>query len=454
LGLTGAIFLLVFAAGCVLALTRHPVYGAIAYVSVYFFNPTSHWWGQGALAGVRWALLSAAVTLIALVLRRPPTGVRGNGSILRHGATWLLLLFVAWLGVQFLWALDWPSQLDLFTYYVKFLLGLLLIYKVVDSERHLRLILWAYVCGCFYFGVIAFTSYTGGRFEGFGGAVGEANEAALTLVVGIFFASSLLLEGTLLQRGAVLCMIPFILNALVTTISRSGFLALLAGGIVYNLFPPARLRTTVRALSVLAAVLFLMVTGPGYWTRIHSIEYRGADIAGTDTGGGRLELISAQWRMFTAHPFGCGAMCTAVLSPNYLSDRFLATTTTGVRERASHNTLMSMLVEHGIPGVVFYLGTVLWLVRGLRRLAGALRNRPGGTSATVLPAIAASVAAICVADQFVSYVKFEVRIWIIALVMVLLDLATQPAAQPSPAARAVPAPAGAPPGRYRGSPAA
>jgi O-antigen ligase len=431
LGLTGAIFFTIFAVGCVLALVRHPIYGAIAYVSVFFFNPTSHWWGQGLFASVRWALVSAAVTLIGVALHNREPGVRRpEGSVFRSGATRLLIAFTIWLGIQSLWALDPNAHIDLFSYYMKFLLALVLLYKSIDSDRNLRLVLWAYVCGCLYFGVVAFTSYTGGRFEDFGGSVGEANAAALTIVVGIFFASSLLITGSPLQKAVILCMIPVIVNALVATISRSGFLALVAGGIVYNLFTPARLRRSVRVLSVLAAALLLMLSGPSYWQRMHSIEYAGADVAGVDTGGGRMELIQAQWRMFREHPLGCGAMCTATLSPGYLSDRFLATTAEGARVRASHNTFMSMLVEHGIPGAALYVALWLWTIKNLITLARAYRAQPDAASASLLPAIAAAAGSILVADQFVSYLKFEVRIWIIALIMVMLDLVAQRMRQP------------------------
>jgi O-antigen ligase len=442
LSLTGFIFLVAFAAGCLLAFVRHPIYGAVTYVAVFFLSPPLRWWGE-ALPDLRWAVLSAGVTLLAILFGKKPRPT--SMPVMSHGAAAILLLFVVWLAIQSDWALDPAEHGDLLGYYAKFFLALFLVYKCVDSEEHLRLFMWAYVLGCFYFGCIAFISYIGGRFEGFGGAgTGEANAAAVTVVAGIFVASSLFLAARWREKALLLIVIPFIVNALVTTISRSGFLALAAGGIMFAVSTPRKFRRQVRILSVFAAALFLLLTGPSYWERMQSIEYGGGEVQGVDTGAGRLELAEAQWRMFRDHPLGCGAMCTAVLSPKYLEDRFLANTVGGPRERASHNTIMTMLVEHGIPGVLFYFGMLLWIINSLLRLRRVYRA-DSGFMATAFPGVAAVSVAIVVGDLFVSYAKFEVRIWFIAVLMAMLNISMEKASLKSSKQDRRPVPRSAPP---------
>lgn len=416
---------MMFVGGCLLALRRHPVWGAATYIATFFLSPQMRWWGQGTIGDIRWAYISAAVTVVALLMtkkaRRPALGFTG------YSMTWLLLLFVAWLALQSLWALDPAEHADLLNYYVKFVVSMALIYFCADSEESLRVILWTYVVGCFYFGWIAFTSYTGGRFEGFGGAgINEANAGALTIVIGIFTAGSLFLAGGRRTKIVLFVMIPIIVDALVTTISRSGFLALAVGGLVYNWFTPGRLGRRVRILSLLAIVLFLMLTGPSYWLRMRSIEHAGENVQGVDTGEDRLAIIQAQWRMFKQYPMGCGAMCTAVLSPQFIDERYLASVAPGSteRRRASHNTFMSMLVEHGAPGALFYVFMLLWEYISLRKLATAFRQE-SGFMPTLFPAVAAVLAGITVGDMFVSYAKFEIRIWYIAILMAMLNLAAQ-----------------------------
>jgi O-antigen ligase len=172
---------------------------------------------------------------------------------------------------------------------------------------------------------------------------------------------------------------------------------------------------------MLAVLLFLIVAGPVFWDRMQSLKHAGEDIEGMDTGGGRLEIIEAQWKMFADYPLGCGAMCTAVLSPGYMAEDLL----TGfgeTRVRASHNTFMSFLVEQGIVGAVLYLAILIWIAKRLLALARYYKNSEGFLP-TFFPALAAILAAITVGDMFVSYTKFEARIWFIAVLMALTSIA-------------------------------
>lgn len=426
MSLTGALFAIAFCAGCVLAFTRHPIWGTVTYLATFFLSPDLRWWGQGVLYGFRWAYVAAIVTVLALLLTK--RAARPAIPLLRHGIVWAYLLFLGWLIVQLLWALDLHSQRDLVSYYVKFFVALALIYYSVDSERNLRLLLWTHVSGCFYFGWIAYTTYTGGRFQGFGGAgIGEANAGALALVTGILVGASLFLMSRPREKVVVFCMIPFIVDGLVTTISRSGFLELAVGGLTYNWFTPKKLARVVRICSILAIVLFAILTGPSYWKRMHSIEYAGEHVQGVDTGQIRVDLFKAQWRMFASNPLGCGAMCTAVLSPQYLPAKDLASAGDGsdAMLRASHSTIMSLLVEHGIPGIAFYVILMGWTYKSVRQLARQYGRDGSGTMPTFLPAIAAIMVSIWVGDLFVSYMKFEIRIWFMAVLMAMLNLAAR-----------------------------
>ena len=195
--------------------------------------------------------------------------------------------FIIWLGLQKFWALDAVSHHELFIYYIKFGLVLYLGYRCMHAEKHLQLFMWVHVLGCFYFGWIAFTSYEGGRFEDFGGpGLSEANAGALVIVTGMLAAVVSPLVSKTRQRVILVLMMPIIVNALVTTISRSGFLAAALGGIVFNLFAPGEFRKRIRLFSILALVMFGMLAGPAYWERIRSIEKLGEEVEGVDTGAG------------------------------------------------------------------------------------------------------------------------------------------------------------------------
>jgi len=448
--LTILTFLAIYAGGCLMALLRHPIFGVMVYVLVLFVSPPDRWWGQGVLAGVRWSLIAAAVTLIALFVHRtkPP-----EVPFLRQPLVLGFLLFVAWVATQSFWALNLEMHLSLLEFYLKFVVAMYLIYRSVDSVEHMRMFLWANVAGCTYLGWVVYVTHVGGRFDDFGGAgIGDANNGALAIITGIMSAGALFLSGGKWGRLALFMAVPLMVNAIVATMSRSAFLALIAGGLAFNFFAPAKQRRWVIGLSALGLVGFLALTNPDYWGRIESLQYRGEEVQGVDTGHRRLLLAQAQLQMSRQYPLGCGSRCTDTLSPLYLDESQLTEGT-----RSSHNTFLTMLVEQGIPGAVLYVLLVLWIAVSLRRLSRANRD-PGRESAAALlyPAVAGSLAAIIVGDLFAQYPKFELRFWFLTLAMVLLgrvvsherSSASQESVPASPLASQVRGPVQAPPAAH------
>ena len=439
--LTAAVFVLAYLAGCVMALARHPIYGLMTYVLVFYISPSDRWWGKAALTGSRWALVAAVVTMIALVIHRtkpPPI------PFLRQPLVIGMIIFATWLGIQSFWALDPVMHQSLMTYYPKFIVAMYLIYRCVDSTENVKRFLWAHVLGCTYLGWVVYSTHSGGRFDDFGGAgIGDGNAGALACVTGALAAGALFLAGGYRAKLALVVATALIVNAVVATMSRSAFLALVCGGLAFNYFAPRRFRRWVLGLSVVGLAGFLLLTNPDYWGRIESLQYRGEAIQGVDTGSKRLILAQAQLEMSREYPLGCGSRCTDVLSPEFLPETQLDSQ----GRRSSHNTFLTMLVEHGIPGATLYVAMVLWILATLRSMA---KSRPGSSDPSVtllIPAVAGSLVAIIVADLFVQYPKFEVRFWFLTLGMLLMGMVTARSAAPESASPALAHPSDATPGR-------
>jgi len=439
--LTAAAFVIAYLVGCLMALARHPIYGLMTYVLVFYISPSDRWWGKAALTGSRWALVAAVVTMIALVIHRtkpPPI------PFLRQPLVIGMIIFATWLGIQSFWALDPVMHQSLMTYYPKFIVAMYLIYRCVDSTENVKRFLWAHVLGCTYLGWVVYTTHTGGRFDDFGGAgIGDGNAGALACVTGALSAGALFLASGYRAKFLLVAATALIVNAVVATMSRSAFLALVCGGMAFNYFAPRRFRRWVLGLSVIGLAGFLALTNPDYWGRIESLQYRGEAIQGVDTGSKRLILAQAQLQMSRAYPLGCGSRCTDVLSPRFLPETQLDSQ----GRRSSHNTFLTMLVEHGIPGAVLYVAMVLWILATLRSMA---KSRPGSSDSSVtllIPAVAGSLVAIIVADLFVQYPKFEVRFWFLTLGMVLMGMVTARSAVPESAPPVLAHPSDAAPSR-------
>lgn len=412
--ISAIVFLLGFTVGCLLAFVRHPVYGLLTYIFTLYGDPSGQWWGHSLVPGIRWELIPALITLAAMLVYKR----RAAASAFSSGVYRGFIVFVVWIIIQLLWALSTDAQEQLLTIWLKFLIVGFMICGCIDSWKHLRLVLWAHVLGCVYMGWVAYGLHHGGRFEGFGlGSVGDANTGALQLATGFLAAGSLFLSADWRVKAVLLPAMGLIANGLIATESRGGFLALAVAGVVFIILTPKLYRKRVLVASFIASICFFLLTNANYWTRVQTIEDAGAKVQGLDTGHARLVVLQAQWRMLKEHPFGCGHACTEILSPEFVPSEYLSVTGT----RASHNTFMTMMVDHGIPGGLFYLALIIWVFRTLRRLTPQARSSVGFPS-VLLPGFSGIMVAIVVGDLFGQYLLLEARVWFVTLLITYAHL--------------------------------
>ncbi|MGQ0384076.1 MAG: O-antigen ligase family protein [Gammaproteobacteria bacterium] len=411
--LTGTLFLIVFSAGLLLALFRHPAYGLYAYLAVFYLDPPTRWWGAG-LPDIRWSLVAAAVTLLAAA--RLPRAAFDRPPWISTGAAGILILFTAWFWLQNLWALEPEKHFEASVLFTKYLVLYFLIYRLVRTPAEFRLFIAAHVAGCFYLGWLGFIDDSGGRLDGVGGpGIDEANALAMHVGTGIMLGSTVMLTERKWPFWVCLAAMPFILNTFVLAGSRGAFLALLCGCLALWLMRPTAYRRAFLVLGTLAVVLFLFLAHQMFWERMGTIEDAAVRSEEIDTSAeSRFVLIEAQWQMAKGHPFGTGHRGTETLSPLYLEAKYLSGFRGELGQRSSHNTFMTALVEQGIPGALLYLGMLLWCafsMRGLRRRWSEVAD----PMAAYVAGIGAALVVLLVAGMFVDYIKIEVQVWLFAL---------------------------------------
>jgi hypothetical protein len=86
--------------------------------------------------------------------------------------------------------------------------------------------------------------------------------------------------------------------------------------------------------------------------------------------------------------------------------------------------MMSMLVEHGIVGGVYYMLLWIWIYLTVRKLRRG-RATLSPLMLTLTTGVFAALAAQLIADQFVPYVRYEVRFWMFTVLMVMVNLAAR-----------------------------
>jgi hypothetical protein len=418
-----------------LALARHPIWGLYAYLASFYVHPPSRWWAQN-LPDLRWAFLSAGVTLLAIFIHRHKLGAQRPAWYASLPGV-LLIAFAVWLWVQSPWALDAEAHRDASIQFVKYLVAFYFVYRLAETPERMRDVLLVHVAGCAYLGVLAYLTdnYVDGRLNGVGGpGIDDANSLGMFLGTGLMAAAML----ALVERGwrQIFAIVagPVILNGIVLAASRGAFLGILAGGFVLYLVKPPQSRRLFWVFAAVGAIGAVSLMDQRFIDRMLSIT---AAVEKTEEMDGSAEsrwaTIEAQMKMFADHPFGVGHKGTVVLSPRYLDAKWL-TRRPGEDEsqagRASHNTFFTMLVEQSIPGVAVYFLFIFWGLRAVWQMRARQRT-DASVYAAYGGAAAAALAVVLVAGLFTDYLMAEVQVWMVALLSAQLLTRPEPTSSKS-----------------------
>lgn len=382
-----------------------------------------------ALAGVAWfVMLGAAgpmpfllVFLVVLLLRPgdlipeladlqlakwgalAAVALAVSGKLLRRDLSWvrapqnglMLWLTVAVLVSTFRGSDPAYSQTVFQEVFVKVLIVYFLIVNLaVTPGRALAVQITVAVCTAVLGGYAIVLKFSGGAvIEGsraaFVGLLGDPNDLALTLLMGIPF----LVAGTLDSRGArrvalgVLAVLT--VGGLLASQSRGGML-----GLAVALF--FLMRDRVRSQWFAAVAVAVMLGGALLAAGIGDRRTVEADTVGIDQSAqGRLDAWRAGAMMFRAHPFiGVGFETFMYQYPSYAANAV----DWGPKE--THNSWIKALAETGLFGFVPFC-----LLLGVSaRMAWRLRGLPGppGLARTQRQTLFATFSGVLVAAFFLS----------------------------------------------------
>jgi hypothetical protein len=425
--LTGLVFMVAFLGALVLALVRNPIYGLYAYIADFYVHPPSRWWGH-FLPDLRWSMLAAAVTLIAIMLRAPPDQHRQRWYSTTPGKFWIL--FVIWFWIGGLWALDPSQHWPVAVLVAKYLLVYFMVYRLIDTPDKVTAFLLLHVAGCFYLGLLAYASDPSARLDGVGGpGIDDSNTLSMHLGTGVVAAAMLTLHLKGWRRYFCIVAIAFLMNAIVLTQSRGAFLALVAAGLMLFYLRPVAYRGTFYVFAALGVLLFFRVASTQFWERMNTVQVAAAgDDNAMDTSAlSRYAMARAQLEMAKAYPLGAGQRGSEVLSPRYLAKEFMAQGEKG-GARSSHNVFLTLLVEQGVPGAVLFICVIVWTGQTLRRLkretAVPSPTPEQVTRAVHAAAIGGGLTVVLIAGNFADFSKCEVQVWLMALLASLLQPAS------------------------------
>ncbi len=421
-----AIAFVLFALVCsVLAFTRHPIYSVYFYLSTTYVHPPSRWWSY-MLPDMRWALLSAAVAALAVILHRGRLSQRPVW--LANGAAIILILYCTWMWIQTPWALNLPEHLEGSVLFTKYLVAFWFIYRIADTKESLRNLLFTHAIGCAMLGALArFAEREGGRVEGVGGpGIDDSNSLGMFLGTGAIVCFGLLLSQKGWRRVLALLLFPLILEGFVVTNSRGAFLGLIAGAAVLTITKARAHRRTFWAVGVLAAMVAVVAVDKMFVERMFTIGDVAAESEDAEMSArSRVAIIEAQLQMARDYPWGAGHRGTVPLSPLYLDRKWLvgggADPDAG---RSSHNTALTALVEQGLIGATLYVFLLAWMVGAVFRVRRMDKRHADPELTTLGGTLCAAVFVVLVAGLATDYLLAEVQFWMLAGLVSCLQLET------------------------------
>jgi len=306
------------------------------------------------------ARLAALALLLAILLAVFRAGqLRGPGSLL-----WLVLGLYLWFCCSCFWTIDRAESLHQLRSYAQELMIAWFVWELVDTPRHLRDVMRAYVAGAWLLALLTLGSFAVASTPEqvrFAAASQDPNDMARFLVLAFPLAAALVgsestRQGKLLAAGYL----PFGLLGVLLTASRSGFLAAMVAlaGCGVLLFLTRRRAFTVSLYALPAILAGMWLTIPQQTLeRVASIP---AELERGDLNQ-RLDIWEAGWQAFVHAPFfGSGAGSFVVAAGLAPID-------------TAHNTALTIAVEGGIVGLLLATAIVVVSAACVVQLPGPLR---------------------------------------------------------------------------------
>jgi O-antigen ligase len=310
---------------------------------------------------IKLAALPLLLSWLAIVSTRE--GTAGRNFIVAHPAVSLaMLLFLGWALLSIVWAED--ANVALFSVF-RYLLAIglvLVVFAAVQTQRDVTIIIAAMVLGAAcaaVYGLLNPPSTLPGQVERLSGTLGNANELAGALVMGIGLTGGLVaIAKSALARGLALGVGALCLIAIFLTGSRGGLIALAA------MLIAAVLLARGRRLPLTLATIAIAIVGIGYIATAAPEASRDR-VLHPGRGTGRIDIWTVGGRMVSANPVtGVGAGNFRVSSIHYLLEPGALPDSQYIADEPSvaHNTYLEVLAELGIPGALLFVALILFFL--------------------------------------------------------------------------------------------
>lgn len=170
--------------------------------------------------------------------------------------------------------------------------------------------------------------------------------------------------------GMLIVLMPATLAALFFTYTRCAWMGAALGGLIVLGFS---LRPYYRLYAIAGLLVLAGLVGTLAWDGLAGLDRQEGSLAARDSVSQRASFTYVSWKMFLDSPlWGVGFGQYPEVAQAYLSDRSTSLHLEAIRQQPDHNTLLSLLTQTGLVGLVLFL-TVLF---GWARAAWQMLRSP------------------------------------------------------------------------------
>lgn len=422
-------FILAIGGSLLVSIFYSPVFAFIAYQSVYFINIENRWW-RYMLPSLSYSMIAVVVMMLVLLFNRsnlPTNNIKDVAPLKWMFALGAIFIFVSYFAV--LPEYHSPYRDD----FLKLIITCALAFKLITDEKKIDYVLYAYIFGCWYIGLVALQTGRnfGDRLEGIGpidakmsNGTGSVLAPCLVLCLHYFyFAKSKIQKGLIAFAGALTA------NGLVLVNSRGAFLAATCS-LAYYVFMLYRnplksiaqrskvtqviKQTKYRKLKVIILIFFglasvVYVADDSFIERIQTIVVQ--KDTKKESGSTRMYFWKAAWEMTKDYPMGVGIRGFEYLAPNYIP---VDVDTGRSRNRSVHSSYFEVLSEAGYLGLAAFILMLYSSYKLTKITRRVLKEKLMEKQYFQIVAIEAMLLSLLVSSIFINRSRAVVLYWFVA----------------------------------------
>lgn len=419
MGIRDVILILIYAVGLPMSFVE-PFVGVLFWTWVGYFNPQEFTWGVASHIPI--ALLVALTTLSGLIFtprkQLPPLKTE----------TVLLLMLWAWFcvttaHVYFARDLDhhWIDSIVAFWQVTKILLMVFVAMALVMNAKQVR---WWYLVTAGSFALFAlkgtiFGLRTSGEDRVWGpknSMIYDNNDFGLAMNMALpMFVAFARTEKSKFVRWAFWASVPMGMVSVILTYSRGAMLGLA----VVILAMVMRSKRRIAALAIMAVLaLSVLVLAPAKWfERMQTL----GNVQVDESAKARFHSWAYSTKVFLDHPITGGGFQTFT-TQLYVHYHMLID-----YARGPHSIYFQVLAEHGLPGILLFLGLIASCFYSCGKLRRRFAQQPGkeylGAYAEM---VQLALLTFMVSGTFLGRAYFDLFYQLVATVVVLKVVALEP----------------------------